>query len=70
MAREYLSDFARGYDYARQRYAELAAGFGARTLLELAATLHKATGSNAELARGIAAGFAELARAEEEGGGR
>ena len=63
MAKDYPDDFARGYDYARQRYGELAARLGRAELLDLAAALFAATGGSADLARGIAAGLEEMARA-------
>ncbi len=63
MARNYPNDFARGYEYARRRYGELAACFGRAVLLDLAAALARTDGGNAELARGMAAGFAEQAGA-------
>jgi hypothetical protein len=67
MAKDYASDFARGYEYARQRYGELAVSFGRATLVELAGALARTEGGNAELARGMAAGLAEAARAERKG---
>ncbi len=68
MAKEYPSDFARGYEYARRRCGELAACFGRATLLDLAAALARATDGNAELARGMAAGLDEMMRTEKSGG--
>jgi len=68
MAKEYPSDFARGYEYARQRYRKLAAGFGRAALLDLAAALASTDGGNTELARGMAAGLDEMMRAEKGGG--
>lgn len=44
---------------------ELADGFGMQALLDLAATLAGATGSDAELAKSIAAGIKEMAQAEK-----
>jgi len=67
MAKDYPNDFARGYDYARRRYGELADSFGPQVLMDLAAALFNATGSNAELARGIATGIDEMTRAEKNG---
>jgi len=68
MAKRYASDFERGYDYARKRYGEPAAGFDPKTLLALAAALCEVTGGDAELARGIAAGIDDLVRAAKEDG--
>ncbi len=68
MAERYLSDYARGYDYARRRYGELMAGFDRAMLLDLAAALARTDGDNAELARGMAAGLAELAQAKKNEG--
>ncbi len=68
MATDYQSDFARGYEYARRRYGELAACFSRAVLLDLAAALARADGGNAELARGMAAGLAELAQAKKNDG--
>jgi hypothetical protein len=62
MPKEILSDFERGYEYARRRYAELAATNSAGDILELAAVLSRATGENAELARGMAAYYEEVGR--------
>ncbi len=67
MAKDYRSDFARGYEYARRRYGELAASFGRAALLDLAAALARTDGGNAELARGMAAGLAAMARADRRG---
>ncbi len=64
MAKDYPSDFARGYEYARRRYGELAARFGRAALLDLAAALARTTGGNVELARGMAAGLNEIMRRE------
>ena len=66
MAEQYPSDFARGYEYARRRYGELATCFRRAVLLDLAAALARTDGDNAELARGMAAGLAELARAKKD----
>lgn len=60
-----LDDFSSGYNYARRRYRELAEGCGRPVLLELAATLGRAEGEDAEAARGIARAIEEMARAEE-----
>jgi hypothetical protein len=55
-------------DYARRRYGELAAGFDRAVLLDLAAALARMDGDNAELARGMAAGLAELAQTKKNEG--
>jgi hypothetical protein len=68
MVKRYLSDFEQGYFYARQRYRDLAEGLGRAALLDLAGALRKTTGSDAELARGIAAGISEMVQAEKEEG--
>lgn len=67
MAKQYLSDFARGYEYARRRYGELAVSFDRAALLDLAAALARTTGGNTELARGMAAGLDEMMRVEKNG---
>lgn len=61
MAKQYPSDFARGYDYGRRRYADLVAVVSLDALLALASALHAVTGSDAELAQGIAAGLGDMA---------
>lgn len=67
MSTKPLSDFERGYEYARRRYAELAARNSACDILELAEALSLATGENAELSRGMATYYKEVTRKEVEG---
>jgi len=55
-----MTDFERGYYYAKQRNEELSNTLP--ELLELAEVFTEVKGDNAELARGMAAYYAEQAR--------
>jgi len=55
-----MNDFERGYYYAKQRNEEMDNTL--RELLELAEVFTEVRGENAELARGMAAYYAEQAR--------
>jgi hypothetical protein len=61
MSTDPISDFERGYNYAKRQFGRLVDSISNAELRELAIVLAKTTGDNAELARGIAAYFVELA---------
>jgi hypothetical protein len=57
-----MNDFERGYCYAQWRNETLAEKNSVKELLELAEVFAEVTGENAELAKGMAAYYAEMAR--------
>jgi hypothetical protein len=65
MSTQPIPDFVRGYNYAKRQCGRLADIISAAELRELAIVLAETTGKNAELARGIAAYFVELAGEEK-----
>jgi len=60
-----MTDFEEGYYYAKQRNEEVAEKNTLPELLELAEVFTEFKGENAELARGMAAYYTELARGRE-----
>lgn len=60
-----VSDFERGYNYVRLRCWTLVDSSSAQELMELATVFGEATGENAELSRGMAAFYLDMA----QGGG-
>lgn len=61
MSTKPIPDFERGYNYAKRQCGRLADSISNAELRELATVLAETTGDNAELAKGIAAYFSELA---------
>ncbi len=60
MSKQYLSDFQRGYDYARQRHTALLAEKSPQDILELAMVFFLFIGDTAELAKGIGTYYREI----------
>jgi hypothetical protein len=65
MNRKDLSDFERGYDYARQYWSHIARTSSAQELQELASAFIQVPGYTRELARGMAAWHMEIAQEKE-----
>ncbi|MBP2656315.1 MAG: hypothetical protein H6Q73_3884 [Firmicutes bacterium] len=64
-AEKAMTDFEEGYYYAKQRNEELVEKSTLSELLELAEVFNEVVGENAELARGMAAYYIEMARGSE-----
>lgn len=69
MSKQYLSDFQRGYNYARHWHTALLAKKSPQDILELARVFFLFAGDTAELARGIGTYYRELGMERMEAGG-